>query len=155
PIQNDAHREEISEEPIEPFIPPQAERPVPVMRAPRMPRIDELPIPAQNELRAKRGLPANEEALETKRMTLLQRLANIGGMTRRDGEIADSANHLRPVTKPRETEIRQAAERRPRERVSEYHRAPAARSPIGEGGVRSVAGRLDEDELEIPAFLRR
>jgi cell division protein FtsZ len=35
--------------PEAPFIPPQAERPV---RAPRMPRIDELPMPAQNQIRA-------------------------------------------------------------------------------------------------------
>jgi len=35
------------------FVPPQAER-MP-MRAPRMPRIDELPVPAQNEIRARRG----------------------------------------------------------------------------------------------------
>src|SRR4051794_4938821 len=33
-------------EPEKPFIPPQAEQPV---RAPRMPRIDELPLPAQNQ----------------------------------------------------------------------------------------------------------
>ena len=33
------------------FIPPQPER----ARAPRMPRIDELPMPAQNEIRAQRG----------------------------------------------------------------------------------------------------
>ena len=35
------------------FIPPQPER-MPA-RAPRMPRIDELPVPAQNEIRARRG----------------------------------------------------------------------------------------------------
>jgi cell division protein FtsZ len=36
------------------FIPPQPERAP--NRAPRMPRIDEFPIPAQNEMRAHRGL---------------------------------------------------------------------------------------------------
>src|SRR5207253_64931 len=36
-------------EPERPFIPPQAERPA--QRAPRMPRIDELPMPAQNQIR--------------------------------------------------------------------------------------------------------
>src|SRR5271170_5118253 len=41
------------------FIPPQAE-PLPA-RAPRMPRIDELPMPAQNEMRARRGeLPQDD-----------------------------------------------------------------------------------------------
>ena len=35
---------------IRPFIPPAAERSV--VRAPRMPRVDELPMPAQNQIRA-------------------------------------------------------------------------------------------------------
>ena len=44
-----------SRKPEEPeaFIPPQPERAPP--RAMRMPRIDELPVPAQNEIRARRG----------------------------------------------------------------------------------------------------
>ena len=54
------------------FIPPQAERPP--NRTPRMPRIDELPIPAQNELRQLRG-ELQEEHQEKRRLTLLQRLA--------------------------------------------------------------------------------
>src|SRR5205085_6387128 len=33
------------------FIPPQPERPL--ARSPRMPRVDELPLPAQNQLRAR------------------------------------------------------------------------------------------------------
>ncbi len=53
------------------FIPPQAER---AMRPARMPRIDELPIPAQNQIRASRGEPAHEP----KPMSLLQRLATVG-----------------------------------------------------------------------------
>src|SRR5205085_5628443 len=40
------------------FIPPQPER-IP-LRAPRMPRIDELPLPAQNEIRARRGELADD-----------------------------------------------------------------------------------------------
>src|SRR5581483_7729652 len=36
------------------FIPPRPERAA--VRTPRMPRIDELPLPAQNQLRAKRGV---------------------------------------------------------------------------------------------------
>ncbi len=65
------------------FIPPQAERLPP--RTPRMPRIDELPVPAQNEIRARRGeLPA-EEHPEKRRMSLLQRLASVG-LGRREQE---------------------------------------------------------------------
>ena len=65
-----------AEAPQRAFIPPQPERPRPV-RTPRMPRIDELPMPAQNQIRANRGeLP--EEHPEKRRMTLLQRLASVG-----------------------------------------------------------------------------
>ena len=55
------------------FIPPQAER---AMRPARMPRIDELPVPAQNQIRASRGEPAH--AQDPKPMSLLQRLATVG-----------------------------------------------------------------------------
>ena len=50
-----------------------------------MPRIDELPVPAQNEIRARRGeLPA-EEHPEKRRTSLLQRLAAVG-LGRREPE---------------------------------------------------------------------
>ncbi|MFZ0989244.1 MAG: cell division protein FtsZ, partial [Xanthobacteraceae bacterium] len=58
------------------FIPPQPER-MP-MRAPRMPRIDELPLPAQNEIRAKRGELADHHHPEKRQRSLLQRLASVG-----------------------------------------------------------------------------
>ena len=53
------------------FIPPQAER---AMRPARMPRIDELPVPAQNQIRASRG----EEPAQEHKPSLIQRLATIG-----------------------------------------------------------------------------
>ncbi|HEY0303301.1 MAG TPA: cell division protein FtsZ, partial [Rhizomicrobium sp.] len=56
------------------FIPP---APEPVMRAPRMPRIDELPLPGQAQLNAQRGQPA-ENHPEKQRMSLMQRLASVG-----------------------------------------------------------------------------
>ena len=48
------------------FIPPQAER---AMRPARMPRIDELPVPAQNQIRASRG----EEPAQEHKPSLIQR----------------------------------------------------------------------------------
>ena len=63
------------------FIPPQAEQPP--VRAPRMPRIDELPMPAQNQIRARQAEAA--AAPEKPRQSLLQRLANVG-LGRRDEE---------------------------------------------------------------------
>jgi len=48
-----------------------------------------------------------------------------------------------------------AAERRPPEQVSEYARRPAARSlPLDLHG-RAPGRPVEDDELEIPAFLRR
>ncbi|MBO0717238.1 MAG: cell division protein FtsZ, partial [Rhizobiales bacterium] len=66
-----------------PFIPPQPER-MP-MRAPRMPRIDELPLPAQNELRARRGELADAHHPEKRHRSLLQRLASVGLGRREEG----------------------------------------------------------------------
>src|SRR5581483_8412962 len=64
------------------FIPPAPER---VNRTPRMPRIDKLPLTAQNEIRAQRGELADNHP-EKQRMTLMQRLANVGLGRRGDAE---------------------------------------------------------------------
>ena len=67
------------------FIPPAPERPA--NRGQRMPRIDELPVPAQNELRVMRGEAAPAEPPQKQRMGLLQRLASVGlGGGRREEE---------------------------------------------------------------------
>ena len=64
------------------FIPQPAER-MP-LRAPRMPQFEELPVPAQNEIRKARGEAADEAPHPQKtRTSLLQRLANVG-LGRRD-----------------------------------------------------------------------
>ncbi len=130
------------------FIPPQPERAS--SRAPRMPRIEELPIPAQNEIRAQRG-EVSEENPEKRRMSLLQRLAQVG-LGRRDGEPAPAQSAPRPVPPPRPAA-------RPPEPVSDYAKRPAAPAPQG----LDIHGRqappvhktVDDDQLEIPAFLRR
>ena len=87
----------------EAFIPPQPERVPP--RGMRMPRIDELPVPAQKEIRARRGeLP--EEHPEKRRTSLLQRLAAVGLGRRDDDE--------------------EARRRHPRQRADAGHAARAA-----------------------------
>ena len=58
------------------FIPPQPER-MP-QRAPRMPRFDELPVPAQNEIRARRGELSEDAQPENRPRSLLKRLASVG-----------------------------------------------------------------------------
>jgi cell division protein FtsZ len=153
--------------PEAPFIPPQAERPV---RAPRMPRIDELPIPAQNQIRARQSEGTEAAATADKpKASLLQRLASVG-LGRREEEAQ------RPV-QPRPAPV--SAERapppmpkappmpplpRPQEprgdTVSEYAKRPASQrgAPQGldqHGRPAPVNNSMDDDQLEIPAFLRR
>jgi cell division protein FtsZ len=138
------------------FIPPQPERPV--NRAPRMPRIDELPVPAQNEIRARRGEPEAEHP-EKRRMSLLQRLAAVGLGRREEPEEAAEDN------RPPARQMPPLPERLPQrpiprdlgprpDPVSEY----AKRSPQGldqHGRQSPVNNPADDDQLDIPAFLRR
>jgi cell division protein FtsZ len=130
------------------FVPPQPER----ARAPRMPRIDELPMPAQNQIRASQGEVA-ETGAEKQRMSLLQRLAQVGLGRRDDGEAAEAAApKIEPMPMPR------PPARNP-EPVSDYAKRPPTQAPQG----LDIHGRsslpvhkpVDDDQLEIPAFLRR
>jgi cell division protein FtsZ len=148
-IEEDLHPAEVDEDPIEPFIPPQAERPM--MRPPRLPRIEDFPPHAQNQLRAKREEPKDAE-VDKKRMTLLERLAN--RFNKPEAEDSAETHQLRPLSPSREPESRPATDRRPPEQVSEYVRRPASRGLPLEA-PRPNSGRGEEDELEIPAFLRR
>jgi cell division protein FtsZ len=157
PMQEEGHAEAHEEEPIRPFLPPRPERAG--SRTPRMPRVDELPIPAQNEIRASRGAPAEHNAIERKRMTLLQRLAQVGLGRREEAEPQYEPHHLAPQSRHEdeaaEREYRPAPERRTHEQVSEYSRRPAGRPAPTDSAARNGRARIDEDELEIPAFLRR
>ncbi|QPF93389.1 cell division protein FtsZ [Bradyrhizobium commune] len=146
-------------EPMTPetFIPPQAER-APA-RAPRMPRLDELPMPAQAELRQARGEVEDETPQKT-RLSLLQRLANVG-LGRRDEETeapiaartAGPAMPPLPDRKPQRTVAQQIAASEP---VSEYARRPAPQGLDAHGRPAPVApAPQGDDHLDIPAFLRR
>jgi cell division protein FtsZ len=128
------------------FIPPQPERPA---SRPRMPRMEELPLPAQRELRAKHGQQAEHEHPEKRRMTLLQRLASVG-LGRREEEEPEPIE-----TRPMQTAAeRQPARQPPRESVSDYaRRAPQGLDPHGRQAPVHNSG--DDDQLDIPAFLRR
>jgi cell division protein FtsZ len=129
------------EEPVEQgaFIPPQAER---AMRPARMPRIDELPVPAQNQIRASRG----EEPSHEHKPSLIQRLATIGFGRREE-----------PQHAPAET--RQEAPRQPMSSVhAEYARRPMppqAQRPPQAPMAPAPRAQSEDDQLEIPAFLRR
>src|SRR5205085_6400142 len=112
------------------FIPPAAERPA--HRPPRMPRIDELPLPAQAQLRAQRGEPAESEHPEKRKLGLLRRLAAVGLGRREDEEpekLPANVRPARPVSRPAErdaTSPPRPATPPPRgpEPVSEYAKRP-------------------------------
>ncbi|HET9903344.1 MAG TPA: cell division protein FtsZ [Xanthobacteraceae bacterium] len=128
-----------------PFIPPQPERVS--SRPPRMPRIDELPLPAQAEIRAQRGGGAPDES-GRRPLSLLQRLAAVGLGRREEGAAA-------PVQ--RQPPRAPAPPRQP-DAGSEYGRRPAPSRPVQQSldqHGRIAPNPLDDDQLEIPAFLRR
>jgi cell division protein FtsZ len=143
------------------FIPPAPERPG--NRPQRMPRMDELPIPAQNELRAQLGEAPAGEHPEKRRMSLLQRLATVG-LGRRE-EAADEAEMpanrppARPVSRPTDRLPPRPAPRPPEVRgpdpVSDYARRSAHQGLDPHGRQGPVHNSPEEDHLDIPAFLRR
>ncbi len=138
----------VAEEPRT-FIPPQAER---IARGPRMPRIDELPVPAQNEIRARRGEMPDDHHPEKQRMSLLQRLALVGLGRRDQEEPAPRAQAPAPERRPA---MPRPAEPR-HEPVSEYAKPRSAPSGLDHHGRQApVHNSGDEDQLDIPAFLRR
>jgi len=145
------------------FIPPQPER-MP-MRAPRMPRIDEFPLPGQKELRAKRGELADDHHPEKRQRSLLQRLASVG-LGRRE-EVAKEVGKSSPPPAPRAAVApMHAAERLPgrpmprpaeprSEPVSEYAKRAAPHGLDHHGRASAVHNSGEADQLDIPAFLRR
>jgi cell division protein FtsZ len=147
------------------FVPPVPERP-PVR--PRMPRIEELPLPAQNQLRARRGDAPERASPEKRRTSLLQRLAAVGLGRREEDEEevrpieprAAAPVPPRPAPAPRPIEPR--AQAPIPDPVSEYAKRPPAPRPAPQGldhhgrpAPAPVHNSIDEDQLEIPAFLRR
>jgi cell division protein FtsZ len=152
------------------FIPPAPERTV--NRPRRMPAIDELPRPAQAELRAKRG-EEDPDHPEKRKVSLLRRLAAVGLGRRDDQEEAEKMPpNVRPVRPPpppprpadrpvdraapppRPTMPPPAMPRAP-EPVSDYAKRPTHQGLDPLGRAAPVHNSVEEDQLEIPAFLRR
>jgi cell division protein FtsZ len=148
------HEEQIA--PPETFIPQAAERPP--TRSPRMPKFEDLPMPAQAEIRQARG-EAEEDHPQKTRLSLLQRLANVG-LGRRDEEteppIAARASGPAMAPLPERKPQRSVAQQMGNEPVSEYARRPAPQGLDVHGRPAPVAAAPQgDDHLDIPAFLRR
>ncbi|MGH6708900.1 MAG: cell division protein FtsZ, partial [Bradyrhizobium sp.] len=140
----------------ETFIPQAAERPP--TRSPRMPKFEDLPMPAQAEIRQARG-EAEEDHPQKTRLSLLQRLANVG-LGRRDEEteppIAARASGPAMAPLPERKPQRSVAQQMGNEPVSEYARRPAPQGLDVHGRPAPVAAAPQgDDHLDIPAFLRR
>ncbi len=139
------------------FIPPAPEQPA--LRPARMPQIEDLPQVAQNQIRAIREAHAGTPAPETRRRSLLEKLAAFG-ITRHDEE---------PETqKPATPALAAAAAPPQRAHTAPPSQAEAGRAPPRALPARAAAGALDphgraiprppateDDHLDIPAFLRR
>jgi cell division protein FtsZ len=144
-----------------PFIPGAPDSPV--VRQQRMPQIDDLPLPAQNQIRAQRGEAPAQPHPEAKRRSLLERLASFG-TSRQDEDIPP--RHERPAAPqmkhppaPAPVQQRQQA---PNPVHAEYGKrphqpaSPRAPQPDQHGRAAAYQSRSnEEDQLEIPAFLRR
>lgn len=162
----------VDEAPVaQPYIPPAAEEHAP---APRMPRVEDFPPIAQRELRASttpepESAPASQpqtaatpshssepvtdfehEGDEERRpMGLLRRLAS--GLGRRE----DEEEHFEDAPAQ---DVRPAPQMRPAPRAPQARiQSDGAAGQLDTTGraAPASAGQTDDDQLEIPAFLRR
>jgi len=150
-------RAESEEEDEEPFIPPAPEQPY--ARPLRMPQIEDLPVPAQNQFRALREAQAAAAPppAETRRRSLLEKLAAFG-ITRHEEDPAPPTRAAAPPAPPaprhHAAPIAQPDFGRPQQRQAAPRGLPGVLDPHGRPVPRAVA-TPEDDHLEIPAFLRR
>ncbi len=146
--------------PQQAFIPPAAEAPA----SSRMPRVEDFPAVAQREIQASRSEDAQEE--DRGPMGLLRRLAHLG--RREEEPQAQPAPRGNPgVQQPVRAQQPQPRLQQPAP-AQRPQQAPRAAQPVPEtyrqrqqadldphGRVAPREQRHDDDQLEIPAFLRR
>ncbi len=118
----------------------------------RMPRIEDFPVVAQAQLRNAQistQVPTQPLAsVETKRMTLLQRLAAVGLGRREEPDL--HTQYAAPVPQQPVASLPVEPPRRPVIQAP----ARAAQGQLDSHG-RVQARSIEDDQLEIPAFLRR
>ncbi|WP_026793026.1 cell division protein FtsZ [Pleomorphomonas oryzae] len=136
----------------QPYVPPVAERPSAAVQRSRVPSIDEFPPIAQRQAAASVQVHPEDHDGERRPLGLLRRLATVG-LGRREDEAQAEAPRA-PAPQPA---VRPSA-------ASEFVKQRPAAAP-----VQGAAGRLDQqgrmapqpapraadDDMEIPAFLRR
>jgi cell division protein FtsZ len=172
--QEPAHepRHYVEETAAGPYIPPAPEQPV---RTARMPQIEDFPQPIQDQLRQQRGDAQHQDA---RRKSIFERLASFGASRQEDAvhvaptaaaprapQLAPQAAYAPQQSAPVRAEPQAAA---PNATHVEYAKRPSAamlqpqqphaqpaHAPLDPHGRRAAPARAAEDELEIPAFLRR
>ncbi len=141
-----------------PFVPPAPENPK--IRPQRMPQIEDLPLPVQKQIRAQQVQA--EPVHETKRRTLLERLTAFGMSRQEDAvpavpqrEPTHMPTHV-PAQIPHQTAV---PTRQPSSVHAEYGKRAAhvarTQQPLDPQGRMIAARPMEDDQLEIPAFLRR
>ena len=133
-VEEDAHHAGAAEQPPLPLMPERA--PQPAMRQSRIPAIDEFPPQVRRQIEAQQNrIESIAEHAQKKKPGLFQRLANVG-LGRKDDPPAAPA--------PREPSIAPQQQQRP---LLQQRQQPQPQPPADPN--------LDDDQLEIPAFLRR
>ena len=133
-----------------PYVPPRPQ----IARAPRMPQISDLPPHTQAQILKSRGEETQPEpSQDSKRMTLLRRLATVGfGGRREEAEAAPVPAARAPAPAPVAAPRVEPALRAPAPQAPQYR--PAQGNLDAQG--RALPPRMmEDDQLEIPAFLRR
>jgi cell division protein FtsZ len=131
-----------------------------------MPEVHELPPHVHTQVRASRGeADPTASAPEHKRMTLLQRLATVGFGGGRKEETAQPSMPAEapPLPMPMPAPAPEAAQRpAPSPAHAEYAKRPAPQGYRPAQGSLDAHGRaappqrsIEDEQLEIPAFLRR
>ncbi len=149
----------VADAPPAPYVPPAPEQP----RAPRMPQIEDFPKPIQDQLRQSRGDVGGPD----RRKSIFERLASFGASRQEDELQGAPAAAPQPMHAPRAplAPIAPPAGPQPSPTHAEYGKRPAAPAPqpghpghaaLDPHGRRAPQPRpVEEDHLEIPAFLRR
>ncbi|HXW72991.1 MAG TPA: cell division protein FtsZ [Methylocella sp.] len=136
-----------------PFLPDS-----PAVRPQRMPKIDDLPLPGQNQIRALRG-ELSDEHPEAKRRSLLERLASFGLSRQESAQVprgplppARQPTAPQPYRQPQPGPVHAEYGKRPQQHPPAPIRPVAPADPYGRA---HQPRSMEEDQLEIPAFLRR
>ncbi len=138
-----------------PYIPPAPE--TPMVRQQRMPQIEDLPVPVQNQIRQQ--YTSGDQA-DIKRRTLLERLAAFG-MSRDETGAAPVADHRPPTPQLGYQPQHYQRPAAPAPAHADYAKRPTApqqrpgQQPLDNHGRIAPSRPSEDDQLEIPAFLRR